>query len=120
MFTKITLKMRTYYMTLSINELIEKVLDDNILIKTIAKEEFLKRDLSNLDVPEDILNKIITKLSIEEIWELVKSNQDINNRFIGLVIDKLNCILEFYEKNYPNDYLLKVNEKNKILKFTKD
>ena len=116
-FTKLTLKMRTYYMKLETNELIEKILDENILIRTIAKEEFLKRDYNNLDVSDEILNKVIDKLSIEEIWYLASTKQD--NHFIELVIEKLNAIFLYYEKNYPNHYLLKVNEQNKMFRLLK-
>ena len=117
MFTKLTLKMRTFYMTLETKDLIDKIFNDNFLIRDIAKEEFLKRDLSNLNIPDDVLNQIINKLSIEEIWNIVKENQD--NHFTSLVIEKLNSIFEYYEKKYPNDYISKINEENKIFKLLK-
>ena len=117
MFTKLTLKMRTYYMTLETKDLIDKILGDNFLIRDIAKEEFLKRDYDNLDMSDDILNKVINKLSIEEIWEIVKNNQ--NNHFTRLVIKKLNSIFDYYEKNNLSAYLLKRNEDNKIFKLLK-
>ena len=63
MFTKLTLKMRTFYMTLETKDLIEKILGDNFLIRDIAKEEFLKRTFDNLNMTEEI------KFNIWLLWK---------------------------------------------------
>ena len=102
-------------MDLDNNELIYKVLDNNILISSLAKEELLKRDLSNLLIDDDTINLVINKLSIEELWNL--ANTDISNHFIDLVTVKLNQILDYYQNKNLKEFLLKKNE-NKIKLFS--
>ncbi len=108
MYQKLMLTIRTKFMNLNINELINKILSNNILISNLAKEEFLKRDLENLEIEDDILVLIINKLSIEELWYITKLN--INNHFVELVTLKLNQILDYYQKLNIEDFLKKKNE----------
>lgn len=111
------LRMRTHYMNLSNEELIEKMLSNNVLIANIAKEEFIKRDFQDLETSDNILKMIISKLTIEDIWALINTNQ--NNHFIQLISDRLNEILEYYQANYIEAYAFKINEGQDILKLLK-
>jgi len=108
MYQKLMLTLRTNYMNLTTNELINKILSNNIFISTLAKEELLKRDLSNLEIDDELLLLVINKFTIEELWYLVNSNT--NNHFIELVNVKLNQILDYYQKLNIEDFLKKKNE----------
>ena len=61
---------RTYFIIknkfwkLSTEEVIYKIFDKNIMISSIAKEELLNRNLSNINVSDDILKKVILNLSL--------------------------------------------------------
>ena len=94
MYTKLVLKLKTKYMYLSNEELINHVLSNNILISNFAKEELLKRDLTNLELSDEIINQLLNKFTIEDLWYL--ANTKINNHFIEVVTDKLNQILDYY------------------------
>ena len=108
LYNKIVLKKRTEFMNLETKKIIYKILDKNTLISTLAKEEFLKRDLSDLVVDEKLLNKVISKFTIEELWYLV--NLNIDNHFVELVSLKLNQILDYYQSLNQEDFLRKRNE----------
>ena len=91
------------------DDLISKCLDKNILISSLAREILVNR--SNLDTNhnDETLLKVINKLSIEQIWDLMTRND--NSKLSILAIDKLNKILEFYQNT--SDYYDKVNENKK-------
>jgi len=113
MYTKILIKMKTKFMNLSNEELINNIFSSNILISSLAKEELFNRDLSDLELSIDIINKLINKLSIEEIWYL--ANNNIDNRFIEQVKIKLNQLLDYYQNLNLSDFLKKkYEEKSKI------
>ncbi|MBR3660961.1 MAG: hypothetical protein IKN63_03550 [Bacilli bacterium] len=117
MYTKLMLKMRTNFMNLSNEQLINKILSNNILISTLAKEEFLKRDLSNLIISNEIANLIINKFTIEEIWNLFHS--ELSDNFKEIIIFKLNQILDYYQNSNLIDFLHKKHEDNKIFRLIK-
>lgn len=108
MYQKLMLRMRNKFMYLNTNQLINYIISDNQFISTLAKEELLKRDLSNLNLKSDQINMIINKFTIEELWYL--ANLNLNNNFIKEVIIKLNKILDYYQKLNIEDFLKKKNE----------
>ncbi len=95
-------------MYLNTKDLVLKILDRNILVSTLAKQELLNRDLSNLDISDQILEKVIDKLSIEDLWELKNSQEE--NHFMELVYLKLNKILDYYQSLNKEEFLKKRNE----------
>ena len=95
-------------MYLNTKDLVVKILDRNILVSTLAKQELLNRDLSNLDISDQILEKVIDKLSIEDLWELKNSQEE--NHFMELVYLKLNKILDYYQSLNKEEFLKKRNE----------
>ena len=116
MYNKLLLKLKTNLLTLDNYELVNKILSSNLLISSNAKEILLTRNLSNLELDDEIIEKIIKKLTIEELWYIAKLN--INNRFCELVTLKLNKLLDYYQQLNFNTYLEKRDEGiNKILKF---
>ena len=108
MYQKLMLTLRTKFMNLKDEELINKILSKNTLISTLAKEELLKRDLNELELSDDILSLVINKFSIEELWFI--ANLNINNHFVELVTKKLNQILDYYQRLNIEDFLKKKNE----------
>lgn len=108
MYDKILFVVKNKLIALSTEKLIYKVLDKNMLISNLAKCELLKRDLSNLTIDDNILEKIINKLSVEDIWNLVKLNA--NSHFTELVSKKLNQIFDYYQELNKPDFLMKKNE----------
>ena len=108
MYQKMMLTLRTKFMYLDIEELLNNILSNNIIISTLAKEELLKRDLNDLNIDNETLSKVIDKFTIEELWYI--ANLNYNNHFKELVIIKLNQILNYYEKLNINDFLNKKNE----------
>ena len=117
MITKSIIMMRTRFMNLSNEELIDRILDNNILISTLAKEELFNRDLDNIIISDNILKLVINKFTIEEIWYLSKMN--LNDNFKEMIILKLNQILDYYQNSNLKDFLQKSNEDNKILHLIK-
>ena len=109
MYTKILLTLKTKFMELDNLTLINKILDNNILVSTLAKEELLSRSLDDLDVDDSILTLLINKLSIEDLWTIAKQNT--NNHFTELVVKKLNRILDYYQNLNIKEFLNKKNEK---------
>ena len=105
MFDKLVFKLRNKFMYLDTKILIYKVLDQNIIVSNIAKEELVHRDLDNIDIPDTILEQVISKLSIEQIWFLVSTKQQ--NHFMELVYLRLNKILDYYQKMNKNEFDLK-------------
>lgn len=89
-------------------EVIKKIFSDNIIISTLAKEELLKRNLDNIEIDDEIVKKVISKLSIEQVFELM--NQDQNGKFALLAKDAFDKILEISEKINRKAYLDKVYE----------
>lgn len=108
MYQKLILTLRTKFMNLDTNELIKKILSNNLLISNLAKEELFKRDLSDLVIDDNIINLLINKFTIEELWYLTKL--DVDNHFFQIVTIKLNQILDYYQKLNIKDYLKKQNE----------
>lgn len=108
MYTKIILKLKTKLMNLDTEKLLYKILDKNILVSILAREELLNRDLSNLNIDDEMLLLIINKLTIEDLWNIKKQND--NNHFTELVTIKLNQILDYYQNLNIKDFLNKKNE----------
>jgi len=90
-------------MGLNNQQLIDKIINDNEFVSTLAKEELFKRDLSNLTISNDILNMLVNKLTIDEIWNLFK--MEIDSNFKRIVILKLNQILNYYRNSNIFDFL---------------
>ncbi len=109
MFDKIVFKLRNKFMYLDTKTLFFKILDQNIIISNLAKEELMDRDLNDIDIPDKILEQVISKLSIEQIWFLVNTKQ--NNHFIELACMKLNKILDYYQKINKFEFEFKRDEK---------
>ena len=89
-------------------EVIKKIFSDNIIISTLAKEELLRRNLDNIEIDDEIVKKVISKLSIEQVFDLMK--QDKNGKFALLAKDAFDKFLEISEKNNREAYLDKVYE----------
>ena len=112
MFNKVLFVTRNKLMNLSTYDLLFKVMDSNILISTLAKEELINRDLNDLNtLPDAIIEKVIEKLNIEQIWTLIKSGE--KNHFVELAIVKLNKILDYYQNLNKIELQNKINNDNK-------
>ena len=105
---------RTYFIIknkfwkLSTEEVIYKIFDKNIMISSIAKEELLNRNLSNINVSDDILKKVILNLSIEQIYDLVVNHQGSRLSYFASI--EFNKILEDAKNNYLVAFYDKVND----------
>ena len=85
------------FLELTYPELIEKCLDSNPLISNIGIDALLKKGEDNLMVPDELLERIINKMRIEDIYNLVTSNG--NSRLKELAYLKLKEILAYYDNN---------------------
>ena len=111
MFDKATFVIKNKLMYLPNEKIIEKCLDKNILITTLAKEELISRDNLEMNVSDELILSVVNKLSIEQVWNLVMRKD--NSRISNLALKKLNEILEYYQNS--KEYHEKVNEgKSKI------
>ena len=114
MLEKIEFKIRNKLFYLNNEDLIEKCLDRNYLISKNAILELLRRNPVNIKVNDEILNLVINKLTIEEIWYLVACK--VNSRLVHLACLKLNSILDYYENLNKKDNNLKLYENKRIIK----
>ena len=111
MFDKATFVMKNKLMYLPNEKVVEKCLDKNILISTLAKDELISRDNLEMNVNDDTILSVINKLSIEQVWNLVTRKD--NSQISKLALKKLNEILEYYQNSL--EYHEKINEgKSKI------
>ncbi len=85
------------FLQLTYSELIDKCLNDNPLVSNIAIDVLLKRNDDNSMIADEILEKIINKMTIEDIYNLVTSNS--NSRLAKLAYLKLKEILAYYDNN---------------------
>ena len=108
-FLKATLIARTKYFYYDTNKLIDVILNGSSFLSSIAKEEFLKRDLSDLDLDDSTLMHLINKLTIEDFWAIANQNGKVNNKFVNQVIVNLNATLDYYQIINSEDFLLKKN-----------
>ena len=108
MYGRTYLILKNKMWNLTTEEIINKIFSNNIMISSIAKEELLNRELSNLNVSDEVLRQIILKLSIEQIYETITKH--IGSRLAEIATEKFNEILEHTENNYQEAYLEKVNE----------
>ena len=114
MFDKATFVMKNKLMYLPNEKVVEKCLDKNILISTLAKDELISRDNLEMNVNDDTILSVINKLSIEQVWNLVTRKD--NSQISKLALKKLNEILEYYQNSL--EYHEKINEgKSKIFYF---
>ena len=111
MYGRVYLIIKNKIFNLTTEEVIYKIFDDNILISSIAKEELLNRNLSDVNVSDNILNQIIKKLSIEEIYDLVVNHEGSKLSYLASI--EFDKILEDAKRNYPEAYFEKVNEGKK-------
>ena len=99
---------------LDYKSLIEKCLDSNPFISKIAIEVLLKRDEED-DIPDSILSRIVNRMTLEEIYNLVVSKTESNLARIAYY--KLKEILNYYDNNIElyqkikadNEYFQKLN-----------
>lgn len=115
MLEKIEFKIRNKLFYLNNEDLIIKCLDNNYLISKNAILELLRRNPINIDLDNSILNLVINKLTIEEIWYLVASK--VNSKLVHLACLKLNDILDYYQNLNKDDSNYKTHDNNKIIKF---
>lgn len=106
MYRRAYLIIKNKLWNLDTETLIYKVLDKNIFISSIAKEELLSRDLENINIPDEILRQIILKLSVEQLYQLVKNND--GSKLANLASIEFNKILEDAENNYREAFFDKV------------
>ena len=106
MYRRAYLIIKNKLWNLDTETLIYKVLDKNILISSIAKEELLSRDLENINIPDEILRQVILKLSVEQLYQLVKNND--GSKLANLASIEFNKILEDAENNYREAFFDKV------------
>jgi len=107
MFDKTTFVIKNKLMRISDDNLIIKCLDDNYLIASLAREELVRRHPVYINISDDILIKVIDKLSLEQIYELVIVNVD--TRLCILAYNRLSNILDEYDKLHE-----KIKRKEKI------
>ena len=91
------------------DDLIKNCLDQNILISSISCEILVNRTNLETNLSDDILEKVLNKLSIEQIWDLMTRND--NSKLSIFAKKKLDKILEYYQNTI--EYYNKVNENNK-------
>ena len=96
------------YMALPYQELINKCLDTNPLVSNIAIDVLLKRSDDSKVIPDEILEKIINKMTIEDIYNLVTSNT--NTRLKEIAYLKLKEILAYYDNNIELYQKIKADE----------
>jgi len=106
MYRRAYLIIKNKLWNLDTETLIYKVLDKNILISSIAKEELLSRDLENINIPDEILRQVILKLSVEQLYQLVKNND--GSKLANLASIEFNKVLEDAENNYREAFFDKV------------
>ena len=109
MLNKVEFVIRNKLIFLGNDELISKCLDKNILISSIAREILVNRSNLDTNLDNETLLKVINKLSIEQIWNLMSRHD--NSKLSILALEKLNKILEFYQDT--NDFYDKVHENKK-------
>ena len=109
MYRRAYLIIKNKLWNLDTETLIYKVLDKNIFISSIAKEELLSRDLENINIPDEILRQVILKLSVEQLYQLVKNNE--GSKLANLASIEFNKILEDAENNYREAFFDKVYDK---------
>ena len=106
MYRRAYLIIKNKLWNLDTETLIYKVLDKNIFISSIAKEELLSRDLENINIPAEILRQVILKLSVEQLYQLVKNND--GSKLANLASIEFNKVLEDAENNYREAFFDKV------------
>lgn len=106
MYRRAYLIIKNKLWNLDTETLIYKVLDKNIFISSIAKEELLSRDLENINIPDEILRQVILKLSVEQLYQLVKNND--GSKLANLASIEFNKVLEDAENNYREAFFDKV------------
>ncbi len=78
--------------------LVKKCLDSNPLISMIAIQALLIRNDDDEMVPEEILRRIVDKLTIEDVYSLVVNNN--NSRLTKIACIRLKEILAYYDNNF--------------------
>ena len=96
MFDKTIFVLKNKLTMISDNDLIFKCLDNNYLIASLAREELVSRHPVYLNFDDEVLLKIIDKLSIEQIYELAITNVD--TRLCILAYNRLLDILDEYDR----------------------
>ena len=109
MLNKVEFVIRNKLIFLENDELISKCLDKNILVSSLACEILVSRFNLDTNHNDETLLKVINKLSIEQVWELMSRHD--NSKLSLLALEKLNKILEFYQNT--NAYYDKVHENKK-------
>ncbi len=92
---KIILVLRNKLFSLNNEELVFKCLDNNLLISNLAIQELVRRNPTLIMVDDNFLEKVIWKMTIEQIWELAHFNVDTKLCFLASI--RLRSILEYYD-----------------------
>ncbi len=98
---------------LDYKSLIDKCLDNNPFISKIAIDVLLKRDEEEV-IPDIVLSKIVNRMTLEEIYNIVVSKTNSNLARVAYI--KLKEILNYYDNNIElyqkiqsdNEYFLKL------------
>ena len=108
---KMTIKILTRLINLSDENLIEEILNSRTLISDLAKTQLIKRNPLEIDVSNDKLVQVVSKMTIEEIWSLVSNNP--NTDLAKIAYQKLLSILDYYDQLNEQE---KVKEKLHVIK----
>ena len=96
------------YMAIPYQELINRCLDNNPLVSNIAIDALLKRSDDSKMIPDEILERIINKMTIEDIYNLVTRNNNTKLKKIAYL--KLKEILAYYDNNIELYQKIKADE----------
>lgn len=106
MHTRSYLVIKNKLWNLDTEKIIYKILDNNLIISSIAKEILLIRNLDDINIPEEILRQVILKLSIEQLYNLLKNHE--GSKLAMLASIEFDKILKDAENNYQEAFYGKV------------
>ena len=106
MHTRSYLVIKNKLWNLDTEKIIYKILDNNLIISSIAKEILLIRNLDDINIPEEILRQVILKLSIEQLYNLLKNHE--GSKLAMLASIEFDKILKDAENNYQEAFYDKV------------
>lgn len=94
-FSKIDLKTYNALFIKNNIDLALSCLDNNPRIYNFAIDILIQRNPLEIDLPDDILYKIIDKMNYEQIWYLANYNRE--SYFCYLAFNKLQAIFDLYD-----------------------
>ena len=104
-FEKIVFVLNNKLSYLSNEELVLKCLDSNDLISKVAIEHLVARNPININLEDDVILRVIDKMTIEQIWNIASYN--IDTKLCNLTYKKLCSILKYYEQLNKREELKK-------------